>query len=270
MEMALLLSYYSFSYIYAPRHLSANATATTSWAACPKCISTSRARRSTRSAWTCTTARRSSSSTPSQGRSAIGAKNMLPAHRPRPRRRHAPRGQIQRRRLGDALLRIHAGPRHGPADRVLARYTTRPSRSLGRPSVRRSAGDSRRRTAAPAGTSPSRGTRRSATGRPRWASTCAASTSPGTRWSGEAKRDYPAGIFSSRRGGSPIRRSRTTSPASTSLMTRGAEVRDLLVVHPVESMWAIYNSATERRTSSRTLSGSSATTPGSQPGFRLR
>jgi len=54
---------------------------------------------------------------------------------------------------------------------------------------------------------------------------------------GEAKRDYPAGIFDHSPWWSAYRKVEDYFARVLSVMTRGEEVRDLLVIHPIESGW---------------------------------
>jgi hypothetical protein len=54
---------------------------------------------------------------------------------------------------------------------------------------------------------------------------------------GEAKRDYPAGIFYQSPWWELYPKVEDGYARIHAVMTRGAEVRDLLVIHPVESMW---------------------------------
>jgi len=56
---------------------------------------------------------------------------------------------------------------------------------------------------------------------------------------GEAKRDYPASIFYQSPWYQHYRKVEDYYARITAVMTRGSEVRDLLVIHPIESMWAI-------------------------------
>ncbi len=57
--------------------------------------------------------------------------------------------------------------------------------------------------------------------------------------SGEAKRDYPAGIFYQSPWWEFYPKVEDYFARVHAVMTRGEEVRDLLVVHPVESMWML-------------------------------
>ena len=56
---------------------------------------------------------------------------------------------------------------------------------------------------------------------------------------GEAKRDYPAGIFYQSPWWELYPKVEDYFARIHAVMTRGAEVRDLLIVHPVESMWTL-------------------------------
>ncbi len=56
----------------------------------------------------------------------------------------------------------------------------------------------------------------------------------------EAKRDYPASIFYQSPWWQLYRKVEDYFARIYTIMTEGVEVRDLLVIHPVESMWAIY------------------------------
>lgn len=56
---------------------------------------------------------------------------------------------------------------------------------------------------------------------------------------GEAKRDYPAGIFYQSPWWELYPKVEDYFARINALMSRGKEVRDLLVIHPIESMWAI-------------------------------
>ena len=60
---------------------------------------------------------------------------------------------------------------------------------------------------------------------------------------GEAKRDYPAGIFYQSPWWSHYKKVEDYFARVHVAMTRGKEVRDVLVVHPVESMWLLYAKA---------------------------
>jgi hypothetical protein len=57
--------------------------------------------------------------------------------------------------------------------------------------------------------------------------------------SGEAKRDYPAGIFFQSPWWEQYRKVEDYFARVHVAMTQGEEVRDLLVIHPVESMWML-------------------------------
>jgi len=57
---------------------------------------------------------------------------------------------------------------------------------------------------------------------------------------GEAKRDYPAAIFFQSPWWTHYRKVEDYFGRVNVAMSRGKEVRDVLVVHPVESMWAVY------------------------------
>lgn len=59
---------------------------------------------------------------------------------------------------------------------------------------------------------------------------------------GEAKRDYPAGIFDHSPWWEAYHKVEDYFARVLSVMTRGQEVRDLLVIHPIESGWAVENS----------------------------
>ena len=56
---------------------------------------------------------------------------------------------------------------------------------------------------------------------------------------GEAKRDYPASIFYQSPWWEHYSKVEDYFARVTAVMTRGTEVRDLLVIHPVESMWTM-------------------------------
>ena len=60
---------------------------------------------------------------------------------------------------------------------------------------------------------------------------------------GEAKRDYPAGIFYQSPWWTYYRKVEDYFARIHVAMTRGKEIRDVLVIHPVESMWMIYAKA---------------------------
>jgi len=57
---------------------------------------------------------------------------------------------------------------------------------------------------------------------------------------GQAKRDYPAGIFYQSPWWQLYPKVEDYYARLHVAMTRGEEVRDLLVIHPIESMWAVY------------------------------
>ncbi len=59
---------------------------------------------------------------------------------------------------------------------------------------------------------------------------------------GEAKRDYPAGIFYQSPWWNLYSKVEDYYARINAVMTRGTEVRDLLVIHPVESMWTMVRS----------------------------
>lgn len=58
---------------------------------------------------------------------------------------------------------------------------------------------------------------------------------------GEAKRDYPASIFYQSPWWNFYKYVEDYFARINSVMINGNEVRDLLVIHPIESLWAIYN-----------------------------
>lgn len=58
---------------------------------------------------------------------------------------------------------------------------------------------------------------------------------------GEAKRDYPASIASQSPWWEIYSKVEGYFARTHAIMTRGREVRDLLVIHPIESTWAIFN-----------------------------
>jgi hypothetical protein len=64
---------------------------------------------------------------------------------------------------------------------------------------------------------------------------------------GEAKRDYPAGIFYQSPWWNLYSKVEDHYARINVLMSRGREVRDILFVHPIESMWAIWNSSGEEK-----------------------
>ncbi|MCM8817875.1 MAG: hypothetical protein NC915_00075 [Candidatus Omnitrophica bacterium] len=57
---------------------------------------------------------------------------------------------------------------------------------------------------------------------------------------GEAKRDYPASIFYQSPWWNSYKFVEDYFARINLIMTNGKEIRDLLVIHPIESMWAIY------------------------------
>ncbi|HPP66999.1 MAG TPA: glycosyl hydrolase, partial [bacterium] len=57
---------------------------------------------------------------------------------------------------------------------------------------------------------------------------------------GEAKRDYPASIFYQSPWWQTYKKVEDYFARIYSVMTEGIEVRDLLVIHPIESMWTIF------------------------------
>jgi hypothetical protein len=57
---------------------------------------------------------------------------------------------------------------------------------------------------------------------------------------GEAKRDYPAGIFYQSPWWELYGKVEDYFARILAVMTRGSEVRDILVVHPIESMWTLF------------------------------
>jgi hypothetical protein len=57
---------------------------------------------------------------------------------------------------------------------------------------------------------------------------------------GEAKRDYPASIFYQSPWWNFYKYIEDYFARINYIMTKGEEIRDLLVIHPIESMWAIY------------------------------
>lgn len=59
---------------------------------------------------------------------------------------------------------------------------------------------------------------------------------------GEAKRDYPASIAHQSPWWEIYSKVEDYFARAHTIMTRGREVRDLLVIHPIESTWAIFNS----------------------------
>ncbi len=66
---------------------------------------------------------------------------------------------------------------------------------------------------------------------------------------GEAKRDYPASIFYQSPWWRHYRKVEDYYARITAVMTRGWEVRDLLVIHPIESIWAMASRDFKRNTS---------------------
>jgi len=64
---------------------------------------------------------------------------------------------------------------------------------------------------------------------------------------GEAKRDYPAGIFYQSPWWNLYSKVEDHYARINVLMSRGREVRDILVIHPIESMWAVYNHEPEEK-----------------------
>ena len=62
---------------------------------------------------------------------------------------------------------------------------------------------------------------------------------------GEAKRDYPAGIFYQSPWWAHYKKVEDYFARVHVAMTRGQEVRDVLVVHPVESMWLLFAKANQ-------------------------
>jgi hypothetical protein len=68
---------------------------------------------------------------------------------------------------------------------------------------------------------------------------------------GEAKRDYPAGIFYQSPWWNAYSKVEDYFARIHSVMTRGEEVRDLLVIHPVESMWLLLRKGCEVRPGER-------------------
>ncbi|HOK57000.1 MAG TPA: hypothetical protein PLF90_06695, partial [bacterium] len=57
---------------------------------------------------------------------------------------------------------------------------------------------------------------------------------------GEAKRDYPASIFYQSPWWNAYKYVEDYFARIHLVMTQGEEVRDLLVIHPIESMWTVY------------------------------
>ena len=64
---------------------------------------------------------------------------------------------------------------------------------------------------------------------------------------GQAKRDFPAGIFYQSAWWEQYARVEDYFGRVNVAMSRGHEIRDLLVVHPVESMWLLFGGANESR-----------------------
>jgi hypothetical protein len=64
---------------------------------------------------------------------------------------------------------------------------------------------------------------------------------------GEAKRDYPASIFYQSPWWDAYSKVEDYFARIHSVMTRGEEVRDLLVIHPIESMWLLFRKGCEVR-----------------------
>ena len=58
---------------------------------------------------------------------------------------------------------------------------------------------------------------------------------------GEAKRDYPAGIFYQSPWWDAYPKVEDYFGRIGAIMTRGVEIRDVLVVHPIESMWLLFH-----------------------------
>ena len=75
---------------------------------------------------------------------------------------------------------------------------------------------------------------------------------------GEAKRDYPAAIFDQSPWWELYPKVEDYFARVLAVMTRGQEVRDLLVIHPIESMWTLcklgWQQSTETHEFDRTLS----------------
>jgi hypothetical protein len=72
---------------------------------------------------------------------------------------------------------------------------------------------------------------------------------------GEAKRDYPASIFYQSPWWQLYPKVEDYFARIHAVMTRGEEVRDLLVVHPVESMWMLVKADWRRNPETRELDG---------------
>lgn len=70
---------------------------------------------------------------------------------------------------------------------------------------------------------------------------------------GEAKRDYPAGIFYQSPWWKLYPKVEDYFARVHAAMTRGEEVRDLLVIHPIESMWMQIKTGWERRPETHAL-----------------
>jgi hypothetical protein len=64
---------------------------------------------------------------------------------------------------------------------------------------------------------------------------------------GEAKRDYPAGIFYQSPWWNLYSKVEDHYARINVLMSRGREVRDILFIHPIESYWAINNRSAEEK-----------------------
>lgn len=62
---------------------------------------------------------------------------------------------------------------------------------------------------------------------------------------GEAKRDYPAGIFYQSPWWHSYPKVEDYYARINAVMTHGVEVRDLLVIHPIESMWLLFRKGCE-------------------------
>ena len=70
---------------------------------------------------------------------------------------------------------------------------------------------------------------------------------------GEAKRDYPAAIFYQSPWWESYNKVEDYFARIHSVMTQGEEVRDLLVIHPVESMWMLVKSGWRSRPETQAL-----------------
>lgn len=70
---------------------------------------------------------------------------------------------------------------------------------------------------------------------------------------GEAKRDYPAGIFYQSPWWNLYRKVEDYFARIGAVMTRGSEIRDLLVIHPVESMWLLCKAGWRQRSETAEL-----------------